>query len=174
MCTTMYWDNRLSLFVSFLPFYKRKEKRRIKGKTMTQLINLLQFNSLYINKWQLHTFVVRNTWNHSTSSTGSYGRQGDKIHSAKFRIFYNYIPDEIFGIWQSYSVIIAIPMYFSQFYWIKSILRWVLAYTYGILSMVLEARKFQMPFFQVIHTIKYYHNNVLNDKYVWSYGSCTC
>jgi len=32
----------------------------------------------------------------------------------------------LLGIWQSYSVIIAVPMHFSQFYQVKSILRWVL------------------------------------------------
>jgi len=38
------------------------------------------------------------------------------------------------GVWQRYIVIIAVPMHFSQFYHVKSILRWVL-----------ETRKFWMP-----------------------------
>ena len=54
----------------------------------------------------------------------------------------NNIPDSFLSIWQRYSVIIATPMHFSQFYWVKSIIRWVL-----------KVCKFQMLFFGSIPII---------------------
>jgi len=128
-CNQKPWQS-IDTFFEILTFYKRlqevREKQRIKENIIAQWINLHRYNS-FVNRWWL-PLLYETTGAIALTLLGHMaGWQADEIViNSEFPKLYSYWMKCLgfLGIQQRYNFIITVPMHFSRFYQVKSLLRW--------------------------------------------------